>query len=311
MASTSLTNTNISDTYVGVLHAEGRQLPSAGITSIYDGAGNATSIKLGRVDSGLGVTGNITTTGNILAKGNLVFEKSTVTQNVTSYPRIQFGSGDIGTNADNTDLMYITRVNHASDKSELRVNIGDNIHAPGPSTDSFTIGGTRSPSTTFIPLMTLSGDGNMIVQLQAHSTPYSRPISYDSAPWGGGITSYSFYSDGGAFGAGYGGTLNAVVSSSGDFIGKSYSSTSSIKYKTNVTPLENALNIINKLEGVRFDWKDTGKSDIGLIAESVNEVLPEFVMKDKETGEPQGVDYGKITSVLIEAVKELTKLVIK
>lgn len=306
MASTSLTNTDISKTYVGVLHAEGRQLPSAGITSIYDGAGNATSIKLGRVDSGLGVTGNITTTGNILANGNLVFEKSTVTQNVTSYPRIQFGSGDIGTNADNTDLMYITRVNHASDKSELRVNIGDNIHAPGPSTDSFTIGGTRSPSTTFIPLMTLSGDGNMIVQLQAHSTPYSRPIS-----WGGGVTSFDFYSDGGSFGAGYGGSLAAYFNRDGDFVGKSYSSTSSIQYKTNIAPLENALDIINKLKGVRFDWKDTGKSDIGLIAESVNEVLPEFVMKDKETGAPQGVDYGKITSVLIEAVKELTKLVIK
>lgn len=307
MSSTSLTNTNISKTYVGVLHAEGRQLPSAGITSIYDGAGNATSIKLGRVNSGLGVTGNITTTGNILANGSLVFEKSTVTQNVTSYPRIQFGSGGgIGTNTDNTDLMYITRVNHGVNVSELRVNLSDDIVTPGR--DRFTVGGTSylTPGVGFIPVMSLSADGNMVVQLAAHQTPYSRPIS-----WGGGVTSFDFYSDGGSFGAGYGGSLAAYFNRDGDFVGKSYSSTSSIQYKTNVTPLENALDIINKLEGVRFDWKDTGKSDIGLIAESVNEVLPEFVMKDKETGEPQGVDYGKITSVLIEAVKELTKLVIK
>lgn len=293
---TALTNTNISDTYVGILHAKGKELPSTGQQDIHDGAGNSTSLKIGRVGQGVTITGGITT------NNSLVLRTLSTTLSTATYPRIQFGDSTT-TSADNTDDVYITRVNSKHDQSELRINIGDNIDAPN---DKFVVGGTTYPSTSFRPLLSLSGDGNMIVQLAAHTTEYKRPVG-----WGGGVTSFDFYSDGGSFGAGYGGTLAAYFTREGNFVGKTYSSTSSIQFKTNVTPLENALEIISKLEGVRFDWKDTGKSDIGLIAEDVNKVLPEFVFKNEETGEPQGVDYGKITSVLIEAVKELTKLVIK
>ena len=290
MAQVSLTNTNISSTYKGVLHAMGEQLPAIGQQYIHDGDGNRTSIKLGRENYGITVFGGITTTQSIVLSAGL-----------NSYPRVQFGVG-----ADNTDVMYITRVNNSLDSSELRINIGDNIHGIASSTDKFTIGGTTSPSSVFTPLLTLSGDGNMRVQLAGHPTPYVKPVS-----WGGGVTTFDFYSDGGSFGAGIGGTLAAYFNRDGNFFGKTFTTTSSLQHKTNITPLENALDMINKLEGVRFDWKDTGKSDIGLIAESVNEVLPEFVLKDDKTGESLGVDYGRITAVLIEAVKELTKLVLK
>jgi hypothetical protein len=293
MATTSsLTNTNISETYVGILHAMGTALPPNGQQHIHDGDGNRTALKIGREGQGVTINGGITT------NNSFILNALTVPVSSASYPRIQFGTPD-----DNTDDIYITRVNSRQDRSELRINIADNIGTPN---DKFTIGGTAYPLTTFTPLLTLSGDGNMTVQLAAHTTAYKRP-----ADWGGGVTSFDFYSDGGAFGAGVGGSLAAFFTKNGDFVGKTYSSTSSIQFKTNVTPLENALEIIGKLEGVRFDWRDTGKSDIGLIAEDVNKVLPEFVFKNEETGEPQGVDYGKITSVLIEAVKELTKLVIK
>jgi len=88
----------------------------------------------------------------------------------------------------------------------------------------------------------------------------------------------------------------------------SYNSTSSKRFKTNVIPISNALDILQKLEGVRFDWKETGKSDIGFIAEEVNKVLPEVVLKD-ENNEPLAIDYGKVTSILIEAVKELVTII--
>jgi hypothetical protein len=88
----------------------------------------------------------------------------------------------------------------------------------------------------------------------------------------------------------------------------SYNSTSSKRFKTNVTPISNALDILQKLEGVRFDWKETGKNDIGFIAEEVNKVLPEVVLKD-DNNEPLAIDYGKVTSILIEAVKELVTII--
>jgi len=57
---------------------------------------------------------------------------------------------------------------------------------------------------------------------------------------------------------------------------------------------------------VDFTWKENKEDDKGLIAEEVNEVYPEFVTKD-EDGNPVGVQYSKLTSVLIEAVQTLDK----
>tara|TARA_R110000824_G_scaffold12963_3_gene56550 strand:- start:313 stop:1002 length:690 start_codon:yes stop_codon:yes gene_type:complete len=48
MATTSLTNTNISDTYTGVLHAKGEPIPASGVQDVYDGFGNKSSLKIGR-----------------------------------------------------------------------------------------------------------------------------------------------------------------------------------------------------------------------------------------------------------------------
>jgi len=59
MASESLTNTNISDTYVGVLHAKGEALPASGLQDVYDGFGNKSSLKIGRAGEGIDVDGGL------------------------------------------------------------------------------------------------------------------------------------------------------------------------------------------------------------------------------------------------------------
>ena len=58
MASESLTNTNISDTYVGVLHAKGEAIPASGLQDVYDGFGNKTSLKIGRAGQGISIDGS-------------------------------------------------------------------------------------------------------------------------------------------------------------------------------------------------------------------------------------------------------------
>jgi len=57
MASTTLTNTKIKETYVGVLHSNGAVLPSTGQQDIYDGGGNKSSIKIGRACNGVTICG--------------------------------------------------------------------------------------------------------------------------------------------------------------------------------------------------------------------------------------------------------------
>lgn len=59
MATTTLTNTTISETYVSLLHSNGEILPSTGQQWIYDGCGNRSSIKLGRNCNGLTVCGTL------------------------------------------------------------------------------------------------------------------------------------------------------------------------------------------------------------------------------------------------------------
>lgn len=76
-------------------------------------------------------------------------------------------------------------------------------------------------------------------------------------------------------------------------------------------PLEDSLNKIVKLQGVNYEWNtekyptqgfSAGKQ-IGLIAQDVEKVIPELVHTDNDGY--KSVSYEKITTVLIEAVKEL------
>lgn len=96
--------------------------------------------------------------------------------------------------------------------------------------------------------------------------------------------------------------------------------TSDSRLKTNVTPIESALDKISKMRGVEFDWTATnrkGQHDIGVIAQEVEDVIPELVReKQLNTGEFEGkeesykvVDYDKISAVLIEAVKEQQEII--
>jgi hypothetical protein len=81
--------------------------------------------------------------------------------------------------------------------------------------------------------------------------------------------------------------------------------TSSITLKENILPIGDALNSILSLEGVTYDRKDnTVKNEAGMIAEDVYKVLPNLVSLDKN-GNPDGINYTKLTAYLVEAVKQL------
>jgi len=92
------------------------------------------------------------------------------------------------------------------------------------------------------------------------------------------------------------------VTFTGSVYATSFTPTSSLAFKTNIRTFENALETVNHLRGVRFDWKDSGKAAVGLIAEEVNEVVPEVVAL--EGGKARGVNYDNLVAVLVEAVKE-------
>jgi hypothetical protein len=61
---------------------------------------------------------------------------------------------------------------------------------------------------------------------------------------------------------------------------------------------------------VSYSWNDQapeqvrGSHDIGFLADEMNAVLPDIVAKDA-SGKPIGIDYGKVTPVAVEAIKQL------
>jgi hypothetical protein len=85
---------------------------------------------------------------------------------------------------------------------------------------------------------------------------------------------------------------------------------SDIRLKDIDSEIENAIDKVNKLRGVRFTWKsdETKKMQVGLIAQEVKEVLPEAVDFD-ETNEDyrMGVQYTDLIPLLVNAIKELSK----
>ena len=79
--------------------------------------------------------------------------------------------------------------------------------------------------------------------------------------------------------------------------------TSARKHKECITPLQDQIENIKKLEPVNFQWKEGKNQDIGFIAEEVKAVYPNLVSYE-EDGEIHGVHYSKLTTVLVKALQQ-------
>lgn len=110
------------------------------------------------------------------------------------------------------------------------------------------------------------------------------------------------YNSSGSFAASANFTFDGTnVSIAGTVSAANFNSTSDANLKENVETFENALDVVSQLRGVRFDWKETHYPSIGVIAQELEEVLPELVTNT----DPKTVNYNGIIGVLIEAIKEL------
>lgn len=87
------------------------------------------------------------------------------------------------------------------------------------------------------------------------------------------------------------------------------SSSSDKRQKKNIKNLENALDKVATLDGVEYDWNELasahriGKHDVGVIAQQVEEVLPDAIER-RENG-MMAVRYERLIPLLIESIKEL------
>jgi hypothetical protein len=95
--------------------------------------------------------------------------------------------------------------------------------------------------------------------------------------------------------------VNGTIYATGDVIAYS-----DARKKTNIVTIDKALETVTKMRGVFYDKIDEENKgrQLGVIAQEVNEVLPEAVNYASDIDE-YGVKYGNIAGLFIEAIKEL------
>ena len=98
-------------------------------------------------------------------------------------------------------------------------------------------------------------------------------------------------------------TLNSTFEGDDLTVQGDVTSLSDIRTKENVETVENGLDLVSQLRGVWYNKIGEEDRKVGVVAQEVEEVLPEVVKTDTEG--MKSVDYSKMVGVLIEAIKEL------
>jgi hypothetical protein len=131
MATTSLTNTNISDTYTGVLHAKGEPIPASGLQDVYDGFGNKSALKIGRAGQGIDIDGSLGASfiNALYPVGAVIFSADNTNPGVrftgttwTQEAEGRFIAG-VGTGNDGTESVAIAAGNDSTGKYNTTLTI--------------------------------------------------------------------------------------------------------------------------------------------------------------------------------------------
>ena len=122
------------------------------------------------------------------------------------------------------------------------------------------------------------------------------------------FTNVAYYddSDDNVFKIGDSTEIDGALTVTGDITAFATLAWSDARLKENVEPLQDCLAKINKMQGVSYTFKPSGKKQVGLIAQEVLDIIPEVVELENDY---YSVSYPNLVAVLIEAIKELNSRV--
>ena len=89
-----------------------------------------------------------------------------------------------------------------------------------------------------------------------------------------------------------------VTSTNGFVSGSDY------RIKENIIPLDSSFTV-DELNPIKFTNKNTGKTDIGLIAHELQSVYPQLVTGEKDGEQLQSINYQGLIGILIQEIKSL------
>ena len=102
------------------------------------------------------------------------------------------------------------------------------------------------------------------------------------------------------------GTVNAAsFTTTGTMEAAIFNSTSDVNSKYNIKTIEDPITKVMQMRGVTFTWKSNDTDSMGLIAQEVEQVIPQVVHTDSEG--KKSVSYDNIIGLLVEAIKHQQK----
>jgi len=109
---------------------------------------------------------------------------------------------------------------------------------------------------------------------------------------------------------GTGTTEDVRLDVDGDILAIQVHASSDARFKKNITQVENALDKVLAIDGVTYNFRTDEflnrnfptKSQLGFLAQNVEEVIPQVVKTDAYGY--KSIDYSKLTALLNEAIKE-------
>ena len=93
-----------------------------------------------------------------------------------------------------------------------------------------------------------------------------------------------------------------VFSVNGQLIANQIRNRSDKRLKSNISSIENALEVILQLQGKQYNLNSTGETQFGFIAQDVQPILPSIVQSDNEY---LNISYIELIPFLVESVKQL------
>jgi hypothetical protein len=252
------------------------------------------------INISVGVLSNLSTG----AKSNLVIAVNELKANINSIL-----SGNIGQFAATTSAILATEISDETGTGNLVFNTSPVLFTPNLGTPSYIVltnatGTASSLSVGSATTATSATSASTATYSTGAGNSTNIGITDDTS------TNATFYP---VISSATTGNVAQKVSSTkltfnpstGLLTSTDYNSSSDITLKENITPINDPLAILERLNGFAFTWRDTKEKSYGLSAQEVEQVLPEIV-RDRPDG-VKGINYLNLIAFLVEAIKDLKR----